>query len=322
MSGPWRVARGAMCCVLWSSFAVALPAQEPTGNAPLATRTSYTPHRVYDTRRKQFIDFEELVSRLVKADLVFVGEQHDDPATHRMELAILEGIARRRDSVVLALEMFERDVQPLLDRYVSKSVTEDSLLGGGRPWKNYKTDYRPLVELAREKGWPVVASNVPRPLASLIARAGLAALDTLPAERRATAAAELQCPEDKYHSRFIKEMGDLSAHGPNRKPEDLKATVNRMYQAQCVKDETMGESIARAFRPGTLVIHYNGSFHSDFGLGTAERAERRLGKVRTEVVTAVPVENLDDLKVKKEERKRADYLLFVLAPPKSNGDKR
>ncbi|HJR35573.1 MAG TPA: ChaN family lipoprotein, partial [Gemmatimonadales bacterium] len=57
---------------------------------------SYTPHRVFDTRKKQFVDFETLASRLATADLVFVGEQHNDPATHRMELAILEGIARRR----------------------------------------------------------------------------------------------------------------------------------------------------------------------------------------------------------------------------------
>lgn len=277
---------------------------------------------MFDTHRNKFIDFEEFISRLARADLVFVGEQHDDPATHRMELAMLEGIARRRDSVVLALEMFERDVQPLLDRYVSKSVPEDSLLGGGRPWKNYRTDYRPLVELAREKGWPVVASNVPRPLASLIARVGLVGLDTLPAERRATAAAEFQCPEDRYYRSFVREMGDLSAHGPNSSSSDVKARVDRMYQAQCAKDETMGESVARAYRPGYLVIHYNGSFHSDFGLGTVERAERRLGKVNARVVTVVPVESLDDLQVKKEERKRADFLLFVLAPPKSNGDRR
>lgn len=301
---------------------ILLPQAEPPLTSHVLPLTSYTPHRVYDTKDKKFIDFEEFVSRLVKADLVFVGEQHDDPGTHRLELAILEGIARRRDSVVLALEMFERDVQPLLDRYVSKSVTEDSLLGGGRPWKNYQADYRPLVELAREKGWPVVASNVPRPLASLIARVGIAGLDTLPAERRATAAAEFQCPEDEYYRNFLKEMGDLSAHGPNSNAGDVKARVDRMYQAQCVKDETMGESVARAFRPGRLVIHYNGSFHSDFGLGTAARAERRLGKVKTVVVTAVPVESLDQVKPNKEERKRADYLLFVLAPPKSSGDKR
>ena len=281
--------------------------------------TSYTPHRVYDTKHKKFLDFESFVSRLAKADLVFVGEQHDDPATHRMELAILEGIARRRDSVVLALEMFERDVQPLLDRYVSGFVAEDSLMKSGRPWKNYPSDYRPLVELAKQHGWPVVASNIPRPMASLVARAGLAGLDTLSSERRPQAAAEVQCPEDKYYREFVKEMGDMAGHGPSSDTTSAKTRMDRMYQAQCVKDETMGESVAKAWQPGRLVIHYNGSFHTDFGLGTVARAERRLGKPKTVVVTAVPVEDLDHVKPKKEERKRADFLLYVLAPPKAHG---
>ena len=299
-----------------------LPAQsDSTRDLQPATRASYIPHRVYDTRKKEFIDFEELVARIVRADLVFVGEQHDDPATHRMELALLEGIARRRDSVVLALEMFERDVQPLLDRYVSGSVAEDSLLAGARPWKNYSSDYRPLVELARGRGWAVVASNVPRSLASMVSREGLEALDTLSAERRHHAASDLSCPEDRYYRRFTDAMGDLTSHGANGTPEEQRARVQRMYLAQCVKDETMGESVAAAWRPGRLVIHYNGSFHTDFGLGTAERARRRMGggQPKMIVVTAIPVRDLDRVKPSREERQRADYLLYVLAPAKQPG---
>ncbi|HEU5218902.1 MAG TPA: ChaN family lipoprotein, partial [Gemmatimonadales bacterium] len=235
--------------------------------------------------------------------------------THRMELAILEGVARRRDSVTLALEMFERDVQPLLDRYLSGGATEAELLQGGRPWKNYPADYRPMVELARSKGWPVVASNVPRSLASMVARAGLAALDTLPPASRPNAAGQLACPEDDYFKKFAEVMGDMSAHGPTTAPaDDGHARLTRMYQAQCMKDETMGESVARAWRPGHLVIHYNGAFHSDFRLGTAQRALQRAGGATMLVVTAVPVQSLDDLAPTKQERKRADYLLYVLAP--------
>lgn len=280
----------------------------------LAAQSGYVPNRVYDTHKKQFIDFETLVGRLAATDLVFVGEQHDDPATHRMELAILEGIARRRDSVVLALEMVERDVQPRLDDYLAGTLAEADFLKDSRPWKNYPTDYRPLVELARERKWPVVASNVPRPLASLVARAGLAALDTLPAERRAQVAESISCPEDEYYGKFVAVMGDMASHGPSGGPEEARARLLRTYQAQCIKDETMGESVARAWAPGRLVVHYNGSFHSDFHLGTAERARQRTG-ARTIVVTAVPVRNLDALKPSKEDRKRADYLLYVLAPP-------
>ena len=295
----------------------------PAGSSPLATShllpPGYTPHRVYDTKAKKFLDFEALVARLGAADLVFVGEQHDDPGTHRMELALLEGLARRRDSVVVALEMFERDVQPLLDQYLRGAASEEELLKGGRPWKNYASDYRPLVELARARGWPVIASNVPRPLASLVGRGGLPALDTLQGEARAQIAEALACPEDAYYDKFVAVMGDLSAHGPAPAGADSpKARVARMYQAQCLKDETMGESVARVWRPGRLVVHYNGSFHSDFRLGTAERARRRAPEAKVVVVTAMPVQDLDRLHPSKEDRKRANYLLYVLAPQKAD----
>jgi len=280
---------------------------------------SYTPHRVFDTRKKQFIDFETLASRLAAADLVFVGEQHNDPATHRMELAILEGIARRRDSVVLALEMWERDVQPLLDRYLAGSATEEELLRDGRPWKNYLTDYRPLVELARARSWPVVASNAPRPLASLVSRGGLTTLDTLSPEVRLRVAANIACPEDEYFEKFREVMGDMSSHQPGTGGADSSAArLVRIYHAQCIKDETMGESVARAWAPGRLVVHYNGAFHSDFRLGTVDRARQRAGNAEVLVVTAVPVADLDRLDPSKEDRKRADYLVYVLAPAKAD----
>jgi uncharacterized iron-regulated protein len=310
-------------------FPVPVAAQGPGGaptGSPLipessiltpSSQSGYTPHRIYDTRKKQFIDFESLAARLAAADLVFIGEQHDDPATHRMELAVLEGIGRRRDSVVVGLEMFERDVQPVLDRYLSGGATEEELLTESRPWKNYPTDYRPLVELARSRGWPVVASNVPRALASLVARTGLGGLDTLAAATRSEAAEAIACPEDEYYEKFTAAMGDMAGHGPQPgAAEDSRVRMKRMYEAQCVKDETMGESVARAWRPGRLVVHYNGSFHSDFRLGTAPRALRRSSGATLLVVTAVPVKDLDSLKPSKEDRKRADYLLYVLAVPK------
>lgn len=290
--------------------------------APQVASASYVPHRVYDSRKKQFIDFETLTGRLAAADLVFVGEQHDDPATHRMELAILEGVARRRDSVVLAMEMFERDIQARLDEYLSGTLAEADFLKASRPWKNYPTDYRPLVELARARGWPVVASNAPRPMATLVARAGLPGLDTIPTETRAHVAAAISCPEDEYFDKFRVVMGDMASHGPAVTPEEGRARLMRTYFAQCVKDETMGESVARAWQPGRLVVHYNGSFHSDFRMGTAVRALQRSAGARMLVVTAVPVKDLDSLKPSKEDRKRADYLLYVLAPVKADSARR
>lgn len=299
-----------------------LVAQDPTPAVPpspaASPAPSYVPHRVVRTAKQRFEDFETLAAELAHADIIFFGEQHNDPATHRMQLALLEAVARRRDDVVLSLEMFERDVQPLLDGYLNGTHPEDSLLAGGRPWPRYRTDYRDLVELARARGWPVIAANIPRPMAAAVSRAGLGFLDTLSADRRVFAAAELACPvgRDPYFTRFLATMDGMPTnHGGPGGPEDPAArqqALVRIYQAQCAKDETMAESIAAAWRPGTLVIHMNGAFHSDFHLGTVNRAGRRLPKgARIRVITAVPVTDLDAVD-RTSDRKRADWLIYVL----------
>jgi uncharacterized iron-regulated protein len=281
---------------------------------PVVAIASYIPERVYDSDRKRFTDFEAMLADLARADVVFVGEQHDDPNTHRLELAILEGLARRRGNVTLALEMFERDVQGLVSEYGAGSAAEEAFLKGSRPWPRYATDYRPLVEFAKSKGWPIVASNVPRRLASAVSKGGLVALKTSDGDP-ALYAGDVKCPEDDYFDRFAETMTAHPMPGTEKMPAaEQRAMVQRFYQSQCLKDETMAESVVKAREQGSpLVVHVNGSFHSDFGDGAAERVRRRLPRARVVVVSILPVENLDTLEPKKQDRKRADYLVYTLA---------
>lgn len=271
--------------------------------------SGYVPERVYDTTRNAFSDFEVMLADLATADVVFVGEQHDDPNTHRLEVAILEGLKQRKVPPVVSLEMFERDVQSVLDAYLSGSASEEELLKTARPWPRYKTDYRGLVELAKANGWPVIAANVPRRIAAAVAKAGSDAVAQLPADDRALVAKERQCPEDAYFERFAKTMAGHPA--PNQTPDEQRAMILRYYWSQCVKDETMAESIASAVERGIPVVHYNGAFHSDFGLGTAERVRRRLPGKRIVVISMLPVENLDRLEPAGEDLLRADYLVYT-----------
>jgi uncharacterized iron-regulated protein len=276
----------------------------------------YVPERVYDSRRAAFSDFEAMLADLAKADVVFVGEQHDDPNTHRLEAAILDGLNRRGAPVTLSLEMFERDVQGKLDAYLTGSVEEEAFLQASRPWPRYATDYRPLVELARSQRWPVVASNVPRKYASAVAKSGAGGLESLTSEEGALVAADLQCPHDRYFERFAESMNSHPVPGTEKLSEDeRRATTDRYYVSQCVKDETMAESIAAAFdrrfdqRP---IVHFNGAFHSDFGQGTAERARRRLPGRRVVIVSILPVKDLDTLAPAGEDLTRADYLVYTV----------
>lgn len=283
--------------------------------------SGYVPHRVYAAGEKKYSDFEAMVADLARADVVFVGEQHDDPATHKLELAVLEGVARRRDNVVLSLEMFERDAQKYLDDYLAGRISEEEFLKNSRPWGNYATDYRPLVEFAKAKGWRVVAGNVPRRYASQVARGGLEVIDKLPENERGFVARDIKAPTtDDYFKNFEKVMtaptssGASGGHGGGM-------NVERVYQAQVVKDETMAESIAQAYQEASaqkpLVIHYNGAFHSDYRLGTAERAAKRLPQARIKVVSVVPTENLDSIKAD-DYRKRGDYVVFAIKLPKAS----
>lgn len=276
---------------------------------------TYVPQRVFDTKANAWIDFESMSAALSKADAVLVGEQHDDPNTHALERALLEAIARRRADIAVSLEMFERDTQASVDAYLAARIDEPGFLKDSRPWKNYPGDYRPLVELARERRWPVIAANIPKELASIVARGGLDALQSLTPAQKAWLPAGMDCPKDAYFDRFAKTMGSHPAgDGPDAVAKQA-AMVERYYFAQCLKDEAMGEAIARAALgagEGPLVVHYNGAFHSDFALGAAERAKRRLPGSRVAVVTMLPVASLDGLAPAGEDLQRADYLVYTL----------
>ena len=258
--------------------------------------------RVHESASRSTVAFGEMVKTAAKADIVFFGEQHDDPETHFAEFALLEGIGRLRRNVVLSLEMFERDVQPMLDDYLAGRMSEKEFLAKSRPWDRYANDYRPLVLLARARGWPVVAANVPRPIASAVGRKGLTAIDSFP---RAHVAHDNDCPHDRYYELFAEQM----------KGHTMPDTgmVERFYDAQCVKDETMGESIARAVAKAgddAIVVHFDGAFHSDYGLGTVARALRRAPKARRVIISAVPVVDPSAANVT-EFAPRADFVVIT-----------
>lgn len=290
-----------------------------SGQTSAAPAAAYVPERVYDTRRQGFTDFESMLADIARADVVFVGEQHDDPNTHRLEAAMLDGLRRRRVTLALSLEMFERDTQGGLDTYLSGGIAEDEFLKASRPWPRYATDYRMLVEMAKANGWPMIAANVPRRYASSVAKTGLTALDTLSPTERSWVAADLRCPRDAYFDRFAATMsGHAGSGSPKVAPEEQQRTTERYYFSQCVKDETMAEAIASGFDQYNrkLVVHVNGAFHSDFGQGTAERVRRRLSGRRVAVISVLPVKDLDVLAPAGEDLARADYLVYTVAEPR------
>jgi len=268
------------------------------------------PHRIIDTRTESVVDFEGFLARCSDARVVALGEQHDDPATHVFELAVLQGLQRRRGDVVLSLEMFERDVQSVLDRYLAGEITEDEFLATSRPWGNYPTDYRPMVEFAREHNVPVVAANVPRPLAALVARQGMESTQ-FDEEERAWISPIFEAPQDAYWDAFIQtmQMPGMNEMGVN------EASLKLYYEAQVLKDEAMAYSVSSAAEnfPSATVFHVTGAFHIADYLGTYPRIRRELPGADTVSILVLPVDDL--LAPIPSDAPKADYIVLVLAPP-------
>lgn len=269
--------------------------------------------RVVEARTGKGVRWGDLPRRITEYDVnaIFVGEQHNDPQTHRAEAALLEAVHRRvGDKLTLAMEMLERDQQAALNDYLSGRTNEAAFTGAAKMWSNYPTDYRPMVEYAKARRIPVLASNAPQRIVRAVGREGLAALEKLPAGERSLVAEYVTAPTDAYWKRFAAVMSE--GHGsPGEKMDP--ATVRRFYEAQALRDDTMAETVARAIGEGRIVFHVNGSFHSDAGMGTAARVLwRRPLDARLAIVKIVPIKGdlskADAGKYKDE----AGYLIFVL----------
>lgn len=256
-------------------FAVGAVSAQPGGTAP-----KYT---IFDGKGNP-ATLEQIIDAAGRADVVFLGEQHDDTTAHAMQMEIFRqavGKYSAERKVALSLEMFERDVQTILSEYLNGLITEPQFLAGSRPWGNYKTDYRPLVELAKEKKLEVIAANAPRRYVNMVSRLGRDSLRGLSKEAREwLAPLPYRDPSEAYAKKFNALMG------ANSDPGAANAHTPIVF-SQALWDATMAYSIARSLKKnkGELVVHLNGSFHTENRLGTVEQLLGYRSKTRVLVVS-------------------------------------
>ena len=277
------------------ALASPLHAQDVEEPAPSLPEDHFSVYRADGTDAS----LDDVLAALDGVDVLLVGEEHGNPVGHRLEEALLNGAVERVRGtarwVTLSLEMFERDVQYVLDEYLSGLITEQHFLDSARPWPDYENRYRPLVELAREEGLPVVASNAPRRYVNRVTREGPGALDVLgPLARFYLPPLPYPGPSAEYRAQWddvmAEAMAAAGAHGDSTAARDYAGSENAL-QAQALWDAAMGHAITEGLdvAPGALVVHFAGSFHVERGTGIAERIEdyRPGTRVLTVVMTQV-----------------------------------
>lgn len=208
-------------------------------------------YQLFDKGGKQ-VKYSKMMKDLLEADVVFFGEQHYNPICHWLQLKVTQDLYdTHNENLVLGAEMFERDNQLILNEYLNELISKKSFDKEARLWPNYKTDYSPLVEFAKENKLDFVASNIPRRYASMVYGKGFEGLDALEDEAKAFIA-PLPIEYDSELEGYKNMLEMAGGHGGANLPK-----------AQAIKDATMAYSIAQHMETGKVLIHYNGTYHSN-----------------------------------------------------------
>lgn len=199
------------------------------------------------------VKYEKMLKAASEADIILFGELHDNPISHWLQLELTRDLydVKKKD-LILGAEMFESDNQVIMDEYIEGLISQKHFEAEIRLWPNYKTDYKPLVEFAKEHRLKVVASNVPRRYASLVNSKGFEGLDELSDEGKAFLP-PLPVPYDST----------LNCYQSMLSMEGMGSHVNANFpKAQAIKDATMAHFILKNWEEGKSLIHYHGDYHS------------------------------------------------------------
>jgi len=215
-------------------------------------------YQLYDSGLKP-AEYSDLVKKAASSDLVFFGETHNSTVAHALELQLVKDMFTTVGTkLVIGAEMFEADNQMIIDEYLAEYFDDSKFEADARLWPNYKTDYKPILQFAREKKLKFIATNIPRRYASMVNYGGFQALDKLSLQAKSYIAKIPMKfdPEATCYKTMIKGMSEMGGKSHN------KVDPLNLAKAQASKDATMAQFILKNYSKGNVFFHINGSFHS------------------------------------------------------------
>jgi uncharacterized iron-regulated protein len=250
------------------------------------------------TQEGEKISYDTMLDSLSKTNVVLFGEYHNNPISHWLQFGVVSDLKTSKINLAIGAEMFETDTQSVLNLYLKDSLTEPKFKKEARVWSNYSTDYRPLIELAKQDSIPYIATNIPRPYAtSVFKNGGFSALDSLP-KNELKWIAPLPIPFDINLSSYQNMLDMMGGHGG----EDL-------VKAQAIKDATMAHFILENLKPNQVFIHLNGSYHSNFFEGIYWYLKTYRENLNILTLTTVEQKNVHQLK--DEHKGLANFIIVV-----------
>ena len=250
---------------------------------------------IYDQNGKK-ASYKDIINSSQKAEVLLFGEYHDNSVAHWLELEITKDLFGKI-VLVLGAEMLEADNQKQVNQYLNGEINQKKLDSTARLWPNYKTDYKPIVDFAKENKVDFIATNIPRRFASLVFKNGFEALDKLSNEEKSWIA-PLPILYDSNLPGYSKMIQEMGGHGGENLPK-----------AQASKDATMAHFINKNRKENSLFIHYNGSYHSDNFEGINWYLKQENPTIK--IVTIATVSQNDISKLEPEYLGKANFIIVI-----------
>ena len=209
-------------------------------------------YQIFDKRGNK-ISYKLLIDGIINADVVFFGENHNDPISHWLQLEVTKSLFyEHSDNLMLGAEMLESDDQFKLDEYLAGFIREKDFEKESKLWPNHKTDYRRLIRFAKDNNLHFVATNIPRRFASMVYRFGIDTLGYLPSISK-----QFIAPLPILYDTSLACYKKISVMAGEHSGENLP-------KSQAIKDATMAYFINKNMKRNTRFLHYNGSYHSKY----------------------------------------------------------
>ena len=261
----------------------------------ISAQKNISPYQLYNAQGKK-VSFKKVMKEAAKSDILFFGELHNNPICHWLQMEVVKDLKGKRN-IQIGAEMFERDNEADLQRYMRDEINREEMDSLVRLWNNYNTDYAPLLEYAKTNGISYTGTNIPRRYASKVYRGDFEALADLTEEEKSWIA-PLPIAYEAELKPYKDMLSMMGGHGGETLPK-----------AQAIKDATMAYFILQERTNNNLFIHLNGSYHSDYFssiLWYIEQSQPELSMLTLSTVIQADINKLEEENIGK-----AHFILVV-----------
>jgi uncharacterized iron-regulated protein len=242
--------------------------------------------------------FKEMIRDAKKTNIIFIGEIHDVPEYHRLELEVIKALHESDAPIAIGLEMFRADSQKALDNWVNGGLSLDNFLPVYYDnWREGWPLYKDIFTYAREHRISMIGLNIPDEIAKTVARKGFTSLTT---NEKKQLPPGISCDIDPTYMEFIKK-----AYAGHARMVDKKFL--NFCEAQMVWDKSMAWHLIEYLKkhPGKTMIVLAGVGHA-WKRGIPEQVSRLSKYSSTVILPLIP----DQVEPNSVTLQDADYVVL------------